>query len=254
MNLINLDFNFDGKDLKIVVPIMATLVSFSIYWFLAQSEKIKSVFFAKNTWDEASRKHIFFTKYMGFLIMGVFPLIFSMFIFSKFDFSYFGISLGWETLPYALLWILGLSLIVIPITYYSARKPKNLLNYPQIRSKTWSRKTFYINLLGWALYLFGYELLFRGTLLFPVYEILGLWPAVAINVALYSATHIPKGMDETIGAVPLGVVLCIVTLQTGTIWVAFFVHLIMAWTNSLTSLKFHPEIQYLHWKKNETRK
>jgi membrane protease YdiL (CAAX protease family) len=103
---------------------------------------------------------------------------------------------------------------------------------------------FYMNAFGWFIYLFGYELLFRGILLFPLVDSLGVWPAIAINIALYSATHIPKGLDETMGALPLGLVLCILTLYSGTIWIAFFVHVAMAWTNSFTALKYHPDIHY----------
>ena len=99
------------------------------------------------------------------------------------------------------------------------------------------------NALGWAAYLFGYEILFRGILLFPLVAEFGVWPAIAVNIALYSSTHIPKGLDETIGAIPLGIVLCVLTLLTGTIWIAFFVHLAMALTNSFTALKHHPEMK-----------
>ena len=79
----------------------------------------------------------------------------------------------------------------------------------------------------------------------PVVDSIGVWPAIAINIALYSATHIPKGLEETIGAIPLGLVLCILTLSTGTIWIAFLVHVVMAWTNTLTSLKFNPDMKYI---------
>ena len=122
-------------------------------------------------------------------------------------------------------------------------KPKNLLNYPQIRAKVWTKKMLFINALGWFLYLFGYEFLFRGILLIPLVEALGMWPAIAINIALYSATHIPKGLDETLGAIPLGFVLCLLTISSGTIWIAFIVHVVMAWTNTFTALKFHPDMR-----------
>ena len=140
--------------------------------------------------------------------------------------------------------ILALSALTIPLAYFSAKKPKNLLNYPQIRAKVWTKKMVFINAVGWFLYLFGYEFLFRGVLLIPLIEPLGMWPAIAINVALYSATHIPKGLDETIGAIPLGFVLCLLTISSGTIWIAFIVHVFMAWTNTFTALKFHPDMQF----------
>jgi len=60
--------------------------------------------------------------------------------------------------------------LVIPLVHFSARKPKNLVNYPQIRAKVWTSKMVYMNALGWFLYLFGYEFLFRGVLLFPLIE------------------------------------------------------------------------------------
>jgi membrane protease YdiL (CAAX protease family) len=75
-------------------------------------------------------------------------------------------------------------------------------------------------------------------------EAYGLWLAIAINVTLYSATHIPKGLDETLGAIPLGFVLCLLTVMSGNIWISVLVHIGMAWTNSLTALKYHPEIHY----------
>jgi membrane protease YdiL (CAAX protease family) len=224
--------------------ILITTFCFILYWFVAQSQKIKEVFYAKHSFDEASRKHIFFTKYFGFLVLGVIPVLFLWLLIPSFSLQEIGLWFNSETTWFSIAWTLGLSLVVIPMAFISAKKPENLKNYPQIRSKVWTNKTMAINLLGWALYLFGYELLFRGTLFFPLVESLGIWPAVAVNIALYATTHIPKGLAETLGAIPLGLVLCLLTLQSGTVWIAFFVHLALAWTNSLTALAYHPEIQY----------
>ncbi len=177
--------------------------------------------------------------------MGVAPLVTCLVLLEGSTPTDYGLTIIPETTFYSIVWTLGLSALVIPIAYFSAKKPKNLVNYPQIRAKEWTQRTVFINALGWALYLFGYELLFRGTLLFPLVDSVGVWPAIAINIALYSATHIPKGLDETIGAAPLGLVLCLLTIASGTIWIAFFVHVAMAWTNSFTALKFHPDIHYV---------
>jgi membrane protease YdiL (CAAX protease family) len=249
MYTIPIDFHLDSNAAKAITAIFCTLIGFSTFWFLSKSAAIKAWFFKKYAHDLACRKHIFFTKYMGFLWMGILPLLTMLCLFPDDSLGYFGLNGRKDTLLFSLVWTLGLSILVIPMAYFSAKKPKNLVNYPQIRAKNWDRKTFYINLLGWAIYLFGYELLFRGVLLFPLAETLGIWPAIAINIALYAATHIPKGLDETIGAAPLGLVLCILTLQSGNIWIAFLVHVALAWTNSLTALRYHPDIHYTHWKK-----
>lgn len=244
MNTLEVDYNWSANSLTTCLPILLTLVFFVAYWFTAQSEKIKSKFYATHSFDVASVRHIFFTKYMGFILMGAVPTIICLAFIPQYTLADYGLTFIAETSLFSLVWTLGLSALVIPLAYFSAKKPKNLVNYPQIRAKLWSNKTVFINALGWFLYLFGYEFLFRGTLLFPLVDTLGIWPAIAINVALYSATHIPKGLDETIGAIPLGLVLCVLTVESGTIWIAFLVHVAMAWTNSFTALKFHPDIHY----------
>lgn len=243
-NYLDVDLSWKTNDLRIFLPILLALVFFVIYWFTAQSEGIKNRFYSKFDHDTASVKHIFFTKYFGFLSMGVAPTIICLIFLPELTLADYGLTFLPETAFFTLIWIVGLCALVIPLAAFSAKKPKNLVNYPQIRAKNWDTSIYTKNLLGWALYLFGYEFLFRGILLIPLVEPLGVWPAIAINIALYSATHIPKGLDETIGAIPLGLVLCLLTLASGTIWIAFIVHVAMAWTNSLTALKHHPDIHY----------
>ena len=243
MNHFTIDWTWTALDLKICFSLLLTSVFFSIYWFTSKSERIKERFYNKYDHDQASLKHIFFTKYFGFFAMGVFPTIVFLIYFPEITLQELGLSFTNKTSVFSLLWIIGLSILIVPLVYVSAKKPKNLLNYPQIRAKVWTKKMLFINALGWFLYLFGYEFLFRGILLIPLVEALGMWPAIAINIALYSATHIPKGLDETLGAIPLGFVLCLLTISSGTIWIAFIVHVVMAWTNTFTALKFHPDMR-----------
>lgn len=246
---LDIDLSWKSGNLTSFLPIVLSLVFFVIYWFTAQSEKIKNYFYSKYTFDQAAVKHIFFTKYFGFISMGVVPAILCLIFLPDYSLADYGLTIIPETTLFSIVWTLGLCILVVPLAYFSAKKLKNLVNYPQIRAKVWDNKIVFINALGWALYLFGYEYLFRGTLLFPLVDSIGVWPAIAVNIALYSATHIPKGLDETIGAIPLGLVLCLLTLASGTIWIAFLVHVAMAWTNSFTALKFHPEIHYQRTKK-----
>lgn len=243
MSIYKIDWTWTALDFKICLPILLTLVFFSIYWFTSKSKKIREIFYIKYDHDQASLKHIFFTKCFGFFSMGIFPTIICLFYLPELTLADLGLTLIYETSLFSLLWIIGLSILIVPLVYFSAKNPKNLLNYPQIRAKVWTKKMIFINALGWFLYLFGYEFLFRGVLLIPLIEPLGMWPAITINIALYSSTHIPKGLDETIGAIPLGFVLSLLTISSGTIWIAFIVHVVMAWTNTFTALKFHPDMK-----------
>ncbi len=237
------DLSWRENDLNSFLPMVVALVGFIIYWFSAKSEKIKAKFYDKYDEDKASIKHILFTKYSGLVWMGMMPAIVCLIALPQYSLADYGLTFYKETALTTIVWIVGLSVLIVPLVSFSARKPKNLVNYPQIRAKEWDRKLKMQNALGWAAYLFGYEFLFRGILFFPLVPEIGLWPAIAVNIALYSATHIPKGLDETIGAIPLGLVLCILSILTGTIWIAFIVHVVMAWTNSFTALKHNPEMK-----------
>lgn len=237
------DLSWKTKDLLVFLPIILSTFCFSLFWFVSKSNKIKDIYYFKYDKNVASAKHILFTKYFGLFAMGILAPVVLMIAMPDYSFAEIGLTFYKETALETGLWILGLSALTIPIVYFSAKKPKNLVNYPQIRSEIWTQKLMFQNALGWASYLFGYELLFRGVLLFPLADELGVWVAIAVNVALYSATHIPKGLDETIGAAPLGLVLCLLTLQTGTIWIAFIVHVVMALTNSFTALHYHPDMK-----------
>ena len=118
-----------------------------------------------------------------------------------------------------------------------------MVNYPQIRAEVWDIRMVIGNLVSWAVYLLGYEIFFRGVLLFPVVQTAGAWAAIGINIGMYSGTHIPKGAGETIGAIPLSAILCLLCLHAGSFWPAFLVHVAMAWTTTLTSLKYHPDMK-----------
>ena len=242
LKYLNIDFSWGEGETKIFLPIFLTVVFFILYWFSAQSTVLKA-FFNKKT----KRGHVvffFFSKVLGFFCFGVFPILICLLFIPDMSFYDYGLVFNQKTAFFSFFWILLLSIVVVPLAFFSAKKEKNLKNYPQIRANVWTKKTLFISLLGWFLYLLGYEFLFRGVLFFPLVSSLGVWPSIFINTALYSTTHIPKGLDETLGAIPLGFVLCVLTLYSGTIWIAFFVHLAMAWTNNLTSLKYNTNISF----------
>ncbi|MEY3238945.1 MAG: hypothetical protein RIR11_383 [Bacteroidota bacterium] len=239
------DLSWSPNDFTTFWVILLSTFFFSVYWFIFVSERIKQGFYAKYEAEKASEKHVLFTKASGFVLMGILPFLVFMYLFPKYSLADYGISLSKGTNLLSLKWIVFLCTLVLILNWFAARREKTFSMYPQMRIKEWDTRLILTYSMGWVLYLFGYEALFRGYLFFPLVETMGVWPAIAVNTALYSATHIPKGMDETIGAPILGVILCLITLQTGTIWVAFAVHVALALSNSLIALKFHPEMKII---------
>jgi membrane protease YdiL (CAAX protease family) len=181
---------------------------------------------------------ILFQKLTGFIFLGVLPALALLFMPVTLE----QVGVAFHNLTTSLLWIAGMGAVVVVINLIAARKPGNLAIYPQIRIARWTPGILAASSLGWALYLLGYEFIFRGVLLFLCVPVMGIWPSIVLNVSFYALVHLPKGMRETIASIPLGLILCVLTLKTGTIWIAYFAHVILALSNEYLSLYFHPEM------------
>jgi membrane protease YdiL (CAAX protease family) len=221
------------------------LTSFYLYWFFSISKKIDLQYQSRSEGDLWYVNRVFHSKVLGGLVMGVMPFILLFFInkglLSEIS---FGLSFQKETFLTGLWFILGFAVIWIPLAYINSKKTEHLKSYPQIKTKNWNKKALSKAISGWFIYLIGYELLFRSFLFFTLIDLVGVEIAFAINVALYSTTHLPKGFSETIGAAIVGSFFCYLAYTTQMIWPVLIIHWIMSISNLLFSLKHHPEINY----------
>jgi membrane protease YdiL (CAAX protease family) len=237
------DFSWQSNDALTFTVIIGGSVFFSLYWFLFISEKVKVLFFQLYPGDNGQVYYFLFTKYSGLVLLGVVPLLLFLVCFPSYSLESLGLSFSKGTNLLSVYWIVGLGSLAAIINWFGSRRAKTFAMYPQLRIREWKVSTIIMYIAAWGAYLFGYEVLFRAVLFVPLVDTLGVWPAIAINMAMYSLAHVPKGVDETVGALVLGLVLCLITLQTSTIWVAFFVHLALATSNSMTALRFHPDMK-----------
>lgn len=206
------------------------LVSFLLYWPL---------FYRVSKVGEA--RNIILIRYYGAAVFGAIPVLVT--VLSGFSArNIFGLGFTLDVRPG--LWVisLGIGLLLAVINYFASRSKNNLKEFPQIRDKVWTSKTFFHNILSWVVYLIGYEFLFRGILLFPLVPILGFWPTAVLGTAFYSLTHYPKSFREAIGAIPLGILLTYLAWETQSIWPCILIHICLAVSSSVFSLHHHPEI------------
>jgi len=214
---------------------------FCLYWFISEHPKSNRLFFKSKDAEAFLTNKVLFQRYLGFVLLGLVPAALLP-LFTEKPLSDFGINLAnWEQ---SLLWIAGFSLVIVPMNYFNTKKAKHLAQYPQIRTKLWSKKVYYLNIYSWVLYLIGYEFAFRGLLLFGLLEVLNPWLAIAINASIYALAHLPKGGTETFGSFVLGTIFCILTLQTGSILIPLLTHCCLAVSNTIFSFKNHPEISF----------
>jgi len=235
--------------LKAGIPVVAGLIAYMIYWFAQESDRIKEKLMRKFGEEGGSVKLILGAKYLGAITLGILPFMAYRIAFPDTSLKEFGVWLNNETALMSLLLIIGLGGIMVLVGSMLSKSPNVLAKQPEIRIKEWPRSLLFYNLLAWAVYLLGYEFFFRGVLLFPLVESIGMWPAIGVNVIFYAGVHIPKGADEVLAAVPLAIVLCLLTVKTGTIWIAYFVHVAMAWTVTLSALKHQANMRIINSKR-----
>ena len=235
----NISLTWHSEYLESVVSISIVAFGFISYFFISNSKKLHTSFIKKFGEERTLILWIVFQRLTGVVFLGLIPAIIVLSVFPL-SFADFGISLK-NLLP-TLYWIFGLSAIIICMNFFFCRKPDNLSMYPQIRTKVWDRKLILLSASTWIAYLLAYEFMFRGFLLFPCERAFGVWPAIAINASIYAFVHIPKGIKEAVGAIPFGILLCIITFQTETIWAALIIHIVLALSNEWIALYYNPEM------------
>jgi len=238
-----LDRYFPSQDhFEATLAIALTTLGFILFWSVVTSARIIPWLTGKYGAVQAQETKIYLQRVVGICSFGIMP---ALIFFLGLGRQYPDFGLSWQWTASDLWWTLGLSALALPLSYTGARKTESLAMYPEIRRPVWSRRTLALSALSWTAYLVAYELIFRGFLLFSCYRAFGPGAAMAINTSIYALVHVPKRMTEGIGAILLGVVLCFATLQTGTIWVAVLVHVVLSLSNEWFSLRFNPNVRYV---------
>lgn len=246
-----IDFSLHENDLLIAGAILIPSFFYSFFWFLFDSDKLMHNFYTKYAGDKATIHHILFLKYAGFVLLGVIPAILFLILFPQYSLKDLGVRFtDWNVL-HSFYWILSIGGTMIILNRITIKRDRIFNSFPQIRAKVWDRKLIFSYSMAWAIYILGYEFLFRGILLMPLVNTIGTWPAITINVALYAIVHAPQGKDGVIGSAVLGIPLCLMTLMTGNIWATVLTHICFAWSNSLFALKFHPEFRIVKSKRTK---
>ncbi len=225
------------NEINAVFAIASTVIMSFIYFLILDKMKADK--------KEKTRRRIIsiylWRKISGLIILGGLPAIVAWMFFSLNP-----LDLGFKSggTPDLWLWIAGASLLFIILNSFNSKSPELRAIYPELRLREWNAKGLSIAISGWILYLTGYEFLFRGLLLFTCYDAFGLWPAIVINLALYSALHLPKGLKEATAAIPFGALLCYLTLESQSILPAIILHSLQAISCEIFCIYRNPEMKF----------
>jgi membrane protease YdiL (CAAX protease family) len=230
---------WDRENINFSIAVLWGVAGFASYYFLSKAE-IPARSLSNRLRSDIRVTGVVIQRSWGLLFTGIISALIATLVFKE-SLADFGLGFGFEQLP---PWWSYLVLPLILVSgYYSSSSPGNLKLYPQIRIETWTPCIVAISAVSWILFLVAYEFLFRGFLLGASLMVMGPWPAISLNTALYAFAHFYKGPGETYGAIPIGFLLCYLTLVTGNIWSAVVIHSVMALSNEWFSIMAHPEMQ-----------
>jgi membrane protease YdiL (CAAX protease family) len=237
-----MDYHINYPDLKAVSAIAASIIFYYLYYYIVAAKKTGSYFSLRWNGGAYYKRLIIFNRVTGFIFLGIIP---GYIFFSTGAFSLLELGISYQKIADNWYWLIGLPIVVIIINSITARNPVVYKQYPHMRISNWSKSAFLLNILGWSLYLVGYEFLFRGILLIICTQAFGPWPAIAINISIYSAIHMTQGMKEAIGAIPFGFIVCLFMLNTGTILIPIVLHISQSLSNDYFSIRYNPEMKFI---------
>jgi membrane protease YdiL (CAAX protease family) len=215
------------------ISVLIVTLSFLLYHFVISNEKLK-MYLQSRYGDERGQM---FTVVLSRLLGALLFASTALFNWAKhLPLTNVGIDFRYKAVLFLLV------LIPVLVNMFAAKSASNLAMYPQIRTKVWSKGLVVLSALTWMIYLLGYEIMFRAVLFENCLNEVGLLSAIAINISIYALVHIPKGLNETIGTLPLGIIFCLLAWITGSFWASFALHVLFALSNEWFSLKYSKEI------------
>ena len=216
-----------------------TIVALGYLLFTHLVRKTRAV--RSNDERTSTIRHFVIQKSLGVAIYGLLPAATYLLLFGG-DLHELG--LRWVSDPIYLLVLAGMVLIVTTIASRAARNPEQLKVYPLMRIRNWTAGYFLLSAAGWGAYIFSYEFLLRGLLL-HLWLPLGIWTAISVNVTVYFLMHIAKGWREALSSVVFGIILCLLTIKTGSFVPAFILHVSLSVSTEWFSIRFNPEMSFI---------
>jgi membrane protease YdiL (CAAX protease family) len=221
--------------------IFSVLLFFFLYYFTAKKKILHDLVF-KPLFPSGSPGALEFVsfKMTGILFTGIIPFILFVIIFRTEP-----TRIGFVTGRTCHFWYLLILLILVTaLLSFNLSKGRSVQERsPELKIIDWFPRHIVLSVSAWVIYILGYEFLFRGVLWFLCYEAFGFWPALAINLVLYFLVHLPQGKFMAAGALPVGIVLCLLSWLTGSFIPAFLIHSLIAVLTDLFSLYHNPEVR-----------
>ena len=225
-----------------LIAIISVLLLFSLYFYTVKRKIVLNTLLKPLFPSGTNEIYEFLSeKLSGILFTGIIPYFIFILILNVLP-KTIGFTAG-RTFHFWYLMLL-LVLLITLISFFSSKRKSVQDISPELKLKDWYPRHLVLSASVWLCYLFGYEFLLRGVLWFLCRAAFGFWPAMIINLFLYSLVHLPKGRLIAMSAIPAGVVLCLLSELTGSFFPAFLIHSSIAVMIEEFSLYHNPELHF----------
>jgi membrane protease YdiL (CAAX protease family) len=230
-----------------VITIIYVVIVFALYYFITKLKPARRILLS----PERDPGLLFIAeKITGFLLFGAIPFI----LFATTSGLHPSETILTTGKSEHYWYVLLSTLFIITLLTFNGSKKKAIQEKsPRIRIKKWTVKYCIIAITGWLIYILGYELLFRGILWLVCYMAFGFWVALLINIVLYAAVHLDQGLAMSLGAIPFGILLCLLTFLTGSFLFAFLIHGWLAVSTEIFSVYNNPDLSFSFKKQSKNR-
>lgn len=210
-----------GRQEPFWLLLIATVVLF-VFYYLARADVV-GVYSPERGWLPLTRPSLDATAHfiVSGVLLGVIPVLAARWLTGS-SLKELGLGLGrWRL---GLVWLaIGIPLAVLA-GWISAPSPELRAVYPLDPGLTAEPARFIPHALRQSPYFFAWEVLFRGVILFGLRKHVGGATANVIQTALSVVAHFGRPFEETLSAIPAGLLFGAIDLRVGSIWYIAIIH------------------------------
>ena len=219
-------------DRKVVTIFMSVAVLQTISWYITSRKFFRANFFEQYQFQP----QIFLIEYLywfigDFITLFILPILIILFLLRG-KLSDYGLRIGDYKIGLKITFIF--ILIMLPLIWFASSTDSFANVYPHLSSARESWQIFFIYEIGLLVYMIAWEFVWRGYMLFGLYEKFGFY-SLFIQMIPFVILHNGKPMLETFGSILAGLALGILALRTKSIFYCVIAHMSVMFSIDLIS-------------------
>ncbi len=212
---------FAGLDAKVVTIFVSVALLQTISWYFTSRRFFNQTVYTYFLNNENIELYEFLYWFISdSIILFVIPVLIIKFLFKE-KIKNYGVNL--KNLKYGLLIILFSIIIILPVTYIISLSKEFSNFYPMYQGLNQNIKIFLMYESFLLLFLFAWEFIWRGFMLFGLEEKFG-WYSIFIQMLPFVILHNGKPVLETFSSILGAIFLGALALRTRSIIYGFIIH------------------------------